>query len=95
MELPLTKTCAQITQFISDVPLSQILTPGSGVGQKTNFESVNENVMEMKELLNKFKAFSDYTEPQAKPVAKFESNLNHVKNFGNKFSIGTPKLKLF
>jgi baculoviral IAP repeat-containing protein 6 (apollon) len=113
IELPLTKTCAQITQFISDVPLSQILTVnGGGVGvgggsggvgqasvssqQKSNFENVNENVMEMKELLNKFKAFTDYTEPTAaaaalslsKNAAASSSKFDTVKNLSNKFSLG-------
>ncbi len=64
---------------------------------KSNFENVNENVMEMKELLNKFKAFTDYTEPTAAGAAlslskntaaasssKFDTNSNTVK----KFSLG-------
>ena len=106
LELPLTKTCAQITQFISDIPLSQILSvaPTVGATPKT-YENMNENVMEMKELLNKFKAFTDYDpgKSSAASSSKLEatlmnpnSQMNQMKYHNiNKINLSVPKLKLF
>ena len=89
IELPLTKTCSQIIQFISDVPLSQILSvapaaPSSSSSISKSCENFNENVLEMKELLSKFKAFSDFSEPsytkkeKAAAAAAAASKLNQT-----------------
>jgi baculoviral IAP repeat-containing protein 6 len=102
VELPVTKTCSQITQFISDVPLSQILAPNHNQPQQQqqqqqhnkNYENMNENVLEMKELLNKFKAFTDYTEP-AVLIPPKKNNSTKFESKSQKFNLALPKLKLY
>lgn len=101
VELPLTKTCAQLTQLISDVPLAHML---SGSSPKSG-ESMNENVLEMKELLSKFKNFASdsFAESSSTSAPKngFKSEANvglsqaKGQSTGSRMNIGLPKLKLF